>query len=111
MLQYLFIIKAEPKQRNGTSHVEMVDEGYSGNENVNQPLEKEDYKDKYGGQVVFQAKVELFLKSFGTVKTVNPTMAAKPSHQTAGLPSKTMVDVVPLGRMLLAAKVEHACWG
>ena len=38
----------------------MVDEGYSGNKNVNQPLEKEDYKDKYGGQIVFQAKAKPF---------------------------------------------------
>ena len=70
----------------------MVDEDDSGNENVDQPLEKEEYKNKYGGQVVFQAKIKLFLKNFGTVKTVNPTIAAKPTHQTAGFPSKTIVD-------------------
>ena len=42
----------------------MVDEGYSGNKNVNQPLEEEDYKDKYGGQVVFQAKANFFPEDF-----------------------------------------------
>src|SRR5208283_4495105 len=59
------------------------------------------WKKKYtmintAGKLFF--KLNRFLKIFGTVKTVIPIIAAKPSHQTAGLPSKTIVDVVPLGR-------------
>ena len=50
------------------------------------------------GKLFFRLKLNRFLKIFGTVKTVNPIIAAKPSHQTAGLPSRTIVDVVPLGR-------------
>ena len=42
----------------------MVVVGASANKNVHQPLEKEDYKDKYGRQVVFQAKPKPLLKDF-----------------------------------------------
>src|SRR5271157_3522745 len=56
------------------------------------------------GRLSFRLNLNRCLRIFGTVKTVNPIIAANPTHQTAGLPSIVIIDVVPLGRDANSAK-------